>query len=476
MALSRYDFDDKIIAALRNREGVGTVGEISADTGIGYHDCERSMRHLLTIYKSHLDVDDDGNLLYQFDEGFVRRGEDSGRFWHNAKKTAWAGFKMFFKVWIMVMLVGYVSVFVLLLIALAVGAIGASASSDSDSGLGELITIPFHLLARLLEFMFWIDFYGKSGRGGRRGMRPVRKREKISKPFYQKTFDFVFGPEKEVDTLAIHRKFTEFIRANDGQITAADWARISGQSLDKAETALTASVVRYNGEVDYTENGTLVYKFRELLLASSDSEVKSLRVPKTYWSSEAKVPKLTGNPKGTNRWIVGLNAFILIASSVVLGTAGLPAAAVIGLGAIPLVFSLIFFSVPIFRWIKQQSLKGKVAAENKRRKSVKKIFDSVKSQRPVSVEPAVALDFGGEYDEEIDAFRFDALATQLEDGQEARASNSVHDTFGASVFSSNDETKTVSDFEMEEFDKRLAEELGVPMEESVGVNAEVHAY
>ncbi len=471
MALSRYDFDDKIIAALRKRDGVGTVGEISADTGIAYHDCEKGMRHLLTIYKSHLDVDDEGNLLYQFDTGFIPRGEDSGRFWHNLKKTAWAGFQMFFKVWIMVMLIGYVSVFVLLLIALAVGAIGASASSDSDSGLGDLVSIPFHLLARLLEYMFWIDFYGKSGR-----RRPKRKREKISKPYYQKTFDFVFGPEKKVDTLSIHRKFTEFIRANDGQITAADWVRISGQSLAKAETALTASVVRYNGEVDFTENGTLVYKFRELLLSSSKSQEAFVRRPDAYWEQQAKVPTLTGNPKGTNGWIAGLNAFILMGSTAVLATGGLPAAAVIGLGAIPLAFSLIFFSVPIYRWLKQQSLKKKVAAENARRESVKEIFDSVKSEKVVSVDTSLALEFDGEYDEEKDGFRFDTLARQLDDGASARELKSIHESFGASVFSSNDETTSISDFEMAEFDKRLAEELGVPMEESVEVNAEVVAY
>ncbi len=470
MALSRYDFDDKLIAALRKREGVGTVGEISADTGIAYHECERGMRHLLTIYKSHLDVDDDGNLLYQFDTGFIPRGEESGRFWHSLKKTLWSGFKMFFKVWIMVMLVGYVSVFVLLLIALAVGAIGASANSDSDGAVGDLISIPFHLLARLLEFMFWIDFYGKSS--GR--MRPARKREKISKPFYQKTFDFVFGPEQKKDPLSVHRTFTQFIRANDGQITAADWVRISGQSLAQAETALTAGVVRYNGDVDFTENGTLVYKFRELLLSSAES--KNVSAPSPYWAKQAKVPTLTDNPKSTNRWIVGLNAFILVGSSVVMATAGLPAAAVIGLGAIPLVFSLVFFSVPILRWIKQQSVKRKIAVQNERRKSVEAVFKSAKSNTAVSVDADVALAFGGEFDEEKDGFLFESLATQLEDGESARRSGSIQEEFGASIFSSNDETKSVSDYEMEEFDKRLAEELGVPMEASVGVNAEVGAY
>ncbi len=463
MALTRYDFEDKLISALRNRAGVATVGDLSSDTGLAYEEVEGGLKRLLGIYKSHLDVDEDGNLLYQFDERFIRRGDDKKHLWHTFKKKAWAVFKVMFKFWILAMLIGYVSVFVILLIALAVGAIGAASSTDSDGALGDLIFIPFHLLARLLEFMFWIDFYGASG-----GLRPKRKKKKVSKPFYQKTFDFVFGPEKETDPLGAHKTFTQFVRSNDGQITAADWAKVSGQSLEEAGTALTASVLRFNGEVDFTENGTLIYKFAELLLSAKDKPSYVVTPsPALYWERIIKLPLLTGNPKSTNRWIFGLNIFILIASIIVLTSYSVMPLIRIGLGIVPLSFSFVFFMVPLFRWIKQKRLEKNVAIEKERKIQVKKVFSSAQDGTTIKVSNNLVLDFDGLQNEK--GFTFPTLADQLNDGLEARRAETLAETFGVSIFSSDENSKSVSDYDMEDFDRRLEEELGAQVFEDVHV-------
>ena len=79
MGLTRYDFEDKLIASLRTRKGVATAGDVAADTGLPYDQVDKGLRSLLNIYKSHLDVDDAGNLLYRFDADFTRRGDDPGR-------------------------------------------------------------------------------------------------------------------------------------------------------------------------------------------------------------------------------------------------------------------------------------------------------------------------------------------------------------------------------------------------------------
>ena len=102
-------------------------------------------------------------------------------------------------------------IFLLLLVAMAIAGIAASASSDSDSD--GFIELPFYLLARTLEWLFWISLFDDSSSSRRRhrrggGRRAHRKKAKPEKAFYQKVFDYVFGPERKVDPLRAQSAFT----------------------------------------------------------------------------------------------------------------------------------------------------------------------------------------------------------------------------------------------------------------------------
>lgn len=465
-SISRYDFEDRVLGSLRRRKGVATVGDVSADTGLPYNDVESSMRHLLTIYKSHLDVDDDGNLRYRFDPSFIRRGEDKGRAWYNFKQALWKGFKYVFKIWIMVMLVGYTIVFILLLIALAVGAI-AGTRGEGDSG--GIVLLPLRLLGRLLEWMFWIDLFD-GRRSSRRSSRLFkREKKKVEKPFYQKVFDYVFGPEQTFDPMRAHQSFTDFVIANNGRLTAADWAAMTGQSLEEAENALTASVVRFNGDVDVSENGTLVYRFDDLLVSAKRDTRRGVKSQDPIWTRKAKVPKLTGNPSSTNGWITGFNIFILVMSGFVLSLApAVELAVLIGLGWVPFIFSMIFFAVPLLRWIASSGAKRKAERENERREEVQKIFESVldETAKPVALAPKYAAELAVDYRGEPRVaqngqayYFFDQLAEEVNDGRRSRQAGSNRVVFGETVFSSDDEKVALDDYEMADFDRRLAQEL-----------------
>ena len=460
-SISRYDFEDRVLGSLRRRNGEATVGDVSTDTGLPYNDVEAVMRKLLAVYKSHLDVDDDGNLRYRFDPAFVRRGENKGRWWYELRKTVWDAFKFLFKIWIMVMLVGYTIVFILLLIALAVGAVAGS-RGEGDSG--GLVLLPLRLLARLLEWMFWIDLF--EGNSRRRSM-VRRQKKKVDKPFYQKVFDYVFGPEVEVDPLRAHQMFTQFVSANDGVVTASDWAAMTGQSLEEAETALTASVVRFNGDIDVSENGNLIYRFDDLLMSARASEPHRRR-QKPIWDRVAKAPSLTGNPGGTNGWITAFNIFIMVMSGLVLSAGpAIEVAAIIGLGWIPLIFSLLFFAVPAYRWIRNFGAKKKAEQENLRRYALQKIFDSTLAEKakPVSLDVSVATELATSYKGEPRTaqdgrtyYFFDQLAEEVNDGRRARH-NRGQRVFGETIFSSDEEKVSLVDYDMEDFDRRLGIEL-----------------
>mgnify|MGYP006189435863 FL=1 len=158
----------------------------------------------------------------------------------------------------------------------------------------------------------------------------------------------------------------------------------------------------------------------------------------------------------------------------------------IGLGYVPFAFSLVFFAVPGLRYFSHRRAQKEAQKENARRDELRKIYASVRgvAAEPVRLEPtletALALDFDG--NPRVDAngttyYFFEEVKAQLDAGAHSREAAQGQVVFGETVFSSDEEQKSMAEAELEEFDKRLARELGgshvdfefgVP--ETVGVN------
>lgn len=487
-----HDVESKIRKSLRKRKGVATAGDVAADTGLGYEKVDWALQQMLDLYKSHLDVDDDGNLRYRFDPSLTRRGADPGRTWRKIKRGAWRGFMAFFKVWTMVMLVGYTIAFVLLLLAAGIAAIGASMSSDDSGDIGDIGMLPFLLVARFLEYMFWWNLFSDTGhrrgysrrrqRGGLFGGMGRKPYKKPSKAFYQKIFDYLFGPEQpKSDPLAPAKAFAEFARSRNGRVTAADWASRTGQSLDAADNALGASLGRFRGDVDVSDAGTLVYRFDDLLVTATGNAASSGANLEPVWQRKVSVPSFTGNKSGSNTAITLLNGFNLAMACAVLfvvpgqinPAVEFPLAATIGLGWVPLVFSAIFFAIPLLRKISYKRRKKEAALENKRRAALSVVFESAQragvaqpvaeTTIPEAFQNSFLLDYKGDIEVEDTSrtvYTFDRLATELEDGRRARESAADEVVFGETIFSSDKEEKSLDEVAMEEFDRRLARELG----------------
>ena len=500
--LTEFEFEDRILESLRNRDGVATVGDVSADTGLGLEETEQVLRRMIQHYNSHLDVDDEGQLLYRFDPKFRRRGHQPGRWWYDFKKKVWGALTLAFKAWIMVMLVGYTLAFVALLLAFAIAGIAAAASSDSDAG-GEMMLLPFYLILRVLEVMFWFSLFdsthrgrvprgrhrrmggaGRYGHGRRRGgglmgRLQSRRKEKPSEPLYKKVFRYVFGPQTERDPLAAEKAFARFVRENGGRVTAADWASRTGSSLEAAERALTASAVRFRGDIDVSDEGVLVYRFDDLRVTAEAGVDDDQSAPAPIWKRPVKFGSLTGkNPKKTDTWITLLNAFNLTMGIVVLGSVvSLSSAVAIGLGWVPLVFSSLFFAVPGTRALRRRLKKKRVARENERRELVQAVYLSADDgvSRPVDAKifetskagERLLVDFEADIevsDEGDRYYKFPRVAEQLEAGEQAREQATAELVFGQTIFSSDEEEVSLEDAEMADFDRRLARELGGDVE------------
>ncbi len=471
MALTQTETEERVLASLRAAGGVTTVGDTAAATGLPSSEVETTLSRLLRIYSSHLDVDDAGHLRYRFDPAFVRRGETAaGRWFRRARRGLLRALRWLYKGWIMVVLVGYSASFIILLAVAAIAALFA----DEDSG--GLAGLPLYLLVRVLEALFWIRLF----EGDRRFERRRRQRKKSDVPFYRRVFNFVLGPEAGDDPLAAQRRFAAFVRARGGVVTAADWVAYTGGSLEAAENALTAAALRYRAQVDLTDSGALIFRFDELALSAShgsDGEEGSGVV----WERPVPRPSLTGNSWGWNLWIATLGVCNLVMGSAV-GASSAPAAAIVGLGIMPVAFSLTFFAVPLVRLLRQALRSNDRRRERARRELLATVFARGAAGDPIALPAELPAD--GEHgpvaprlveqarnqliaqlegSEDVDgSVRFQKLSAQLASVRALRESDGPQRQFGTPVFSSQEDAQAWDEAELADFDRRLARELAGP--------------
>ena len=132
-----------LLEALRGRGGKLTKADAVTLSGLPEPQAERALSVLLKEYRSHLCATESGELVYQFDPAFQRRGALTWRErLASVGAVLWTGFTFLFKVSIVVTLVVYFALFVAMLLALIV----ARRSDDDDDrgfgfGIGDLFWI-----------------------------------------------------------------------------------------------------------------------------------------------------------------------------------------------------------------------------------------------------------------------------------------------------------------------------------------------
>jgi hypothetical protein len=73
---------------------------------------------------------------------------------------------------------------------------------------------------------------------------------------------FIFGPPRPVlDARARERNLLAYIREHAGRITAADTASLTGLPLEQADALTLDLAARYEGDIEVTEQGAILYTF-----------------------------------------------------------------------------------------------------------------------------------------------------------------------------------------------------------------------
>jgi hypothetical protein len=412
----------KLTAALKKSSGkaAGTgrpqgrsVADISAATALPLAVVRELLPRAADEFRGRLEVTASGEILYSFPHGFTSRyrgfAAAAARALDGGKRFFKAAGVLLFKVWIMVMLVGYFALFMLIALSAMVLSVAASSGSsgrgrrNASGGLYPGASI-FNTIIRL---WFYSELLG--GYGGGRRAAPSRSK----KPLHRAIFSFVFGEGDPNRDWAEKRKkaLIAFLARHRGVISLPDFMALSGLPPQEAEAELMACCAEFGGSPEASGEGTIVYRFDELL-RRADREEGTAELP------AKRLRQFSSNEKSMNVWFGIINTVNLLfggyffrhalttgailsaeqfrQSSWLYGMTyylsghfvqdPLPLIAA-GLGLVPLVFSLLFWLIPILRAFWERRENGRIRMENLRKAGFSRIWS-----RPLGVESG---DLGG---------------------------------------------------------------------------------
>ncbi len=363
-----------------------TIPDLAGQTGLSTFDSKLGVEALMKKYSCRMQVTDRGELIYDFGT-LIRRGRKTIRERLNeVTAQLWKAFTYFFKVWIMLMLVGYFVVFILILLAIAVASM---AGDNRDRGL-NLNSGVFALIFRVFaEFFFWKTITGNhSFQRDRHGYRyrqfePVAsgffksKNKAKSKKFISSVFDYVFGPHRaEIHPLENQREVATFIRENKGIITIQEVRALAGWKGKKADEFFTEMISNYDGEIKVSEQGVIYGEFTDFL--SGINKEKSTDVV-FYWDEFEPEYTLNGNTSERNMIITGMNLFVLVMAygSMTGRLAFNPESAQsfqLIFGLIPFIYASLFFMIPLIRSLINGLKEKQRRLNNLRKRLMKEIY------------------------------------------------------------------------------------------------------
>jgi hypothetical protein len=355
-------------------------------------------------YNGRLQVTESGEILYSFPRGFTSRYRSPGavlkRGFEKAAAFMSAALSLLFKVWIMVMLIGYFVLFMIIALASLFFAAAARTSGSNNRernrGGGFYFGSVFNLIIRL---WFYSELtrgrdgaYGRCNRYDRSGGGPRPER------LYKRVFAFVFGEEDPNRDWAPREKkaVIAHIQANSGVIALPEFMAFTGLSPERAAEELLSFCGEFGGAPEAGPGGAVVYRFDELLKRGSAEN--AARGQNEISAPVKRLRVFSSNSRSMNRWFALINGVNLAfggyflyhaaATGPILNQAQLETSSYVyalvtvllhhvtanpwpvitaGLGAVPLVFSFLFWLIPAFRFAAVKRKNREIQTGNLRR-------------------------------------------------------------------------------------------------------------
>jgi hypothetical protein len=411
----------KLVGVLRHKRGRATVADLAAETALPLDMVGDLANAAADEYSGRLEVTQSGEILYSFPRGFISRyrgfrvslrraAGKCGR----ALRTAGT---WIFKVWIMVMLAGYFTLFValsLLLVFVSIAGSRSNRSSDRDRG---GVRLDFSIFSFLMRMWFYSELTRSPYRScdSRSRNRAYQGRSSGGKkPLYQAIFSFVFGDGDPNAGWEDREKKTvlAYIQAHNGVITLGEFMILTGKDPSDAQRDISAYCVEFSGSPEVSEEGTLVFRFDKLLPRNPDKRPFSgfsqpFKALRKFSSNSAKMNMFFALINGVNLSFGSYFLFKSFTAGIIDSRAarglydmtfalfeGLGANPVsligIGLGLIPAVFSLLFWSIPLLRALYDRKKNKKIQFENLRKEACQLIWEKGGPVREADLSPRSA--------------------------------------------------------------------------------------
>ena len=391
----------KIINSLKRRKNGAAIADLCAATALPLSKANELALRAVDEYSGHLRVTSSGEILYHFPNGFINRYRGFGavfnRFLNKTTDIIKKTLSFLFKIWIMVMLVGYFILFV----AIALASVIIQIAGRSDGKGGGKGGINFGLF----DIFIRIWFYSEITRVNKRAYpHDFNQKTKNKRPMHKAIFSFVFGeedPNRNWNDIK-NRAIIEFLQANNGVISLAEYMAFSGESSIEAEESILSFCVKFEGSPEITEDSTVVYRFEKLLLRSGKegNDKSGLLIPPVK-----RLKIFSVNKKNQNILFVIINAVNLLFGSYFFYQSNVfghladivqyQAAPVIyaythyflqfimidpsnfiriALGIVPLAFSILFWIIPLIRYFLMKKNNSEIKLSNFKRFGFNRIW------------------------------------------------------------------------------------------------------
>jgi hypothetical protein len=252
--------------------------------------------------------------------------------------------------------------------------------------------------------------------------RPVRQTAQPKRrPLYKAIFSFVFGdgdPNASWESRE-NQALAAYIQANRGVITLPELMAMTGLKPAEADERITALCAEFGGSPEATEEGTVVYRFDELLRRADtgnrsfpgfSAPIKRLRA---FSTNEKGMNTIFGLVNGANIIFGGYYLFNALGTGFIATQAQFDAASYlykmtfyllgpmlrignpvplmsVGLGIVPLVFSVFFWLIPALRYFWTRKENNTIKLENFRKAGYSRIWDSPAGLRPQEITATAA--------------------------------------------------------------------------------------
>lgn len=368
-----------------------TIGDVAAQSGLSLATASNQLMSLATESGGHLQVAQSGDIAYVFSRNFRnillnRSFKLQVQAW---LQSVWKWVFFLIRISFGIVLIASIAIVVIAII-LALIALQSANSNDSDSGSSSSNSSDRSYDSRGggvfvsntgwgNPFIWWGDpfsVFTPNYYDDRRQLQGSQVPVAEQMGFLESVFSFLFGDGNPNADLEERRwkAIAKVIRANGGVVAAeqiSPYLGNLGNTSEGYEDYMLPVLVKFNGQPQVSDLGTIVYQFPELQTVGADRKQK--KIP-TYL--EEKLWQFSQAGAGKVTLSAGLGIFYLVASLFLGSLLRSPALAgkltgflgfVSGAYWFLLGYAVLFLAVPVVRYFVLQGLNAKIADNNQER-------------------------------------------------------------------------------------------------------------